>query len=133
MQVSLLSRYGIKSYAVRDRDYTFANGDSTDFRYSNIVILSRYSGVTAVNQNGTIRYRSAIHINGNYKIGTYSTEAKAAVAYNKAVDLAREYGIVKNFTQNYVLEYSAREYADVYTRIKISGKYLEYLKSLAPT
>lgn len=131
MQVSLLSRYGIKSYAVCDRDYTFANGDSTDYRYSNLIILSKYSGVTAVRQNETTRYRAAIHINGNYKIGTYSTEAKAAVAYNKAVDLAHEYGIVKNFTQNYVLEYSAREYADVYTRITISNHYLEYLKSLS--
>lgn len=131
MQVSLLSRYGIKSYAIRDRDYTFANGDSTDYRYSNILVLSKYSGVTTVNQNGTTRYRAAIHINGNYKIGTYSTEAKAAVAYNKAVDLAHEYGIAKNFTQNYVTEYSAREYADVYMRIKISRKYLEYLKSLS--
>lgn len=131
MQVSLLSRYGIKSYAICDKDYTFANGDSTDYRYSNIVILSKYSGVTAVKQNGATRYRAAIHINGNYKIGTYSTEAKAAVAYNKAVDLAHEYGIRKNFAQNYVLEYSAREYADVYLRIKISGKYLEYLKSLS--
>ncbi len=109
-------------------DYTFANGDSTDYRYSNIIVLSKYSGVTAVTQNGDIRYRTAIHINGNYNIGTYSTEAKAAVAYNKAVDFAHEYGIAKNFIQNYVVEYSAREYADIYTSIKISGKYLEYLK-----
>lgn len=131
MQVSLLSRYGIKSYGICGRDYTFANGDSTDYRYSNIVVLSKYSGVTAVTKNGTMRYRTAIHINGNYKIGSYSTEAKAAVAYNKAVDLAHEYGIAKNFIQNYVVEYSAREYADIYTRIKISGKYLDYLKSLS--
>lgn len=129
MQVSLLSRYGIKPYAIYGRDYTFANGDTTDYRYSNIMILSKYTGVTLVAGKGTTQYRVAIHINGNYKIGTYSTEAKAAVAYNKAVDLAHEYGIARNFAQNYVLEYSAREYAEVYTKVKISKKYQEYLRS----
>lgn len=129
MQVSLLSRYGIKPYAVHGRDYTFANGDSTDYRYSNIVVLSRYTGVTPVTKNGATHYRTTIHINGNYTIGTYSTEEKAAVAYNKAVDLAHEHGIARNFTQNYVLEYSAREYAEVYTKVKISKKYQDYLRS----
>lgn len=129
MQVTLLSRYGIKSYAVCGRDYSFANGDPADYRYSNIVVINRYIGVTAIDKNGTTRYRVQIHINGNYTIGTYSTEEKAAVAYNKAADLAKEYGIDKNFTQNYVLEYSARQYAEVYTKIRISKKYLEYLKS----
>lgn len=128
MQVTLLSRYGIKSYAVCGRDYTFANGDTTDYRYSNIIVINRYTGVTAIEKNGTTRYRVQIHINGNYTVGTYSTEEKAAVAYNKAADLAREHGIMKNHTQNYVLEYSAREYAEVYTKIKISKKYLDYLE-----
>ena len=39
MQIGILSRYGIKNYAVRNRDYYFANDDSTDFRYSNIIIV----------------------------------------------------------------------------------------------
>ena len=32
MQYSILARYGIKPYAVAGRDYTFANGDNTDYR-----------------------------------------------------------------------------------------------------
>lgn len=129
MQVTLLSRYGIKNYAVCGRDYTFANGDITDYRYSNLVVINRYTGVSAVCKNGTMRYRVQIHINGNHTVGTYSTEEKAAVAYNKAADFAKEYGINKNFAQNYVLEYSAREYAEVYTKIRLSAKYLAYLSS----
>ena len=38
MQVTLLSRYGIKNHAVCNRDYYFANGDTQDFRYANIII-----------------------------------------------------------------------------------------------
>lgn len=130
MQVSLLSRYGIKGYGVAGRDYRFANGDSTDLRYSNIEIITRYTGVTAVPTGTAMKYRAFIHINGNYKIGTYKTEAYAAVAYNKAVDLALAHGIKKNFSQNYVTEYTAKEYADLYVKIKISSKYLEYLDNL---
>lgn len=131
MQLSILSRYGIKNYAVAGKDYKFANGDPLDYRYSNIVVINKYTGVTAVEKNGTTRYRVQIHLNGNHKIGTYSTETKAAVAYNKAADLAAAHGIAKNHTQNYVLELTAREYADVYTNIKISSKYIEYLKNAA--
>ncbi len=110
MQLSILSRYGIKNYAVAGRDYKFANGDPLDYRYSNIIVVNKYTGVTAVEKNGTTRYRVQIHLNGNHKIGTYSTEAKAAVAYNKAADLAAAHGVCKNHTQNYVLELTAREY-----------------------
>ena len=39
MQYSILSRYGIKPYAVTGRDYLFFNGDTHDFRYSNIEII----------------------------------------------------------------------------------------------
>ena len=36
MQVNILSRYGIKNYAVAGRDYLFANGNTRDFgRYEN--------------------------------------------------------------------------------------------------
>ncbi len=127
MQLSLLSRYGIHSYAVAGRDYIFSNGDITDYRYSNILVINRYTGVTAIHAKGQTRYKVQIHINGNYTVGTYSSEAKAAVAYNKAVDLALSHGIDKNFTQNFVYEYSAKEYADIYTKLRISGKYLAYL------
>lgn len=128
MQVSLLSRYGIKPYGVLNRDYRFVNGDSMDLRYSNIEIISKYNGVTAISTASGIKYRVFIHINGIYKIGTYKTEPHAAVAYNKAVDLALAHGIRKNFMQNYVTEYSAKEYADLYVKTKISAKYLDYLQ-----
>ena len=61
MQITLLSRYGIKSHAVRDRDYCFVNGDTNDFRYSNIEVINPYFGVTRFIKNGIFRYRVRIH------------------------------------------------------------------------
>lgn len=130
MQTSIFSRYGIPSHGVPGRDFTFANGDSTDLRYSNVILLNSYHGVIRHVQNGMVRFKARIHINGNYIIGSYSTSVKAAVAYNKAVDLAKRHGIAKNFPENYVEELSAKEYAELYTKIKISKKYLTYLDSL---
>ena len=78
-----------------------------------------------------MRYRAFIHINGMYLIGTYSTEEKAAVAYNKAVDLAKNAGIKKNFPENYVEAFSPSEYAEVYTNIKISARYQDYLSRIS--
>jgi hypothetical protein len=133
MQVTLMSRYGLRNYSVRNRDYYFANGDETDLRYSNVVVVNRYYGVTSFEKKGKTRYRVKIHINGNYTVGIYSTEEKAAVAYNKAVDLAKKAGINRNFPENYVDSLTAKEYADLYLRLKISQKYLDYLKSINPT
>ncbi len=130
MQYSILARYGIKPYAVAGRDYIFSNGDSSDFRYSNIIILNHFHGVQQVQKNGITKYQAIIHINGNYKVGTYSTEEKAAIAYNKAADLAKSAGIQKNFPENYVDAYSPKEYADIYTKLKISKRYLSYLEQL---
>lgn len=130
MQTSLLSRYGIRNFAVSGRDYTFANGDTCDYRYSNIIVINRYYGVLAVTKQGITRYDVRIHINGSYKIGTYETETQAAVAYNKAVDYALSHGVKKNFPENYISELSASAYANVYSGVKISGKYIQYLKSL---
>ena len=130
MQVTIQSRYGIKSHAVEGRDYQFVNGDSTDFRYSNLLIINPYHGVSRIERCGEYKYRTKIHINGNYTIGTYSTEEKAAIAYNKAVDLAKLHGITKNFPENYIETMSGKEYADLYSRLKISSKYIEYLNSL---
>lgn len=127
MQVTIQSRYGIKSHAVEGRDYQFVNGDSTDFRYSNLLIINPYHGVSRIERCGEYKYRTKIHINGNYTIGTYSTEEKAAIAYNKAVDLAKLHGINKNFPENYIETMSGKEYADLYSRLKISSKYIEYL------
>ena len=130
MQTSLLSRYGIKSHGVPGRDYTFANGDSTDLRYSNIIVINPYYGVVRYASDGKVRYKTYLHINGNFLIGTYSSGEKAAVAYNKAVDLAKAAGIQKNYPENYIEDLSAKDYAELYTRIKISSRYLSYLASL---
>ena len=130
MQVTLLSRYGIRNHSVCNRDYYFANDDCTDLRYSNVVLVNRYYGVTQYTTKTQTRYRVRIHINGNYTIGTYSSETKAAIAYNKAVDLAKLYGIQKNFPTNYIEDLPASEYADIYTKLKLSTKYLDYLKSI---
>jgi hypothetical protein len=129
MQYSILSRYGIRPYAVSGRDYTFANGDEHDFRYSNIIIKSHYHGVEQFQKNGKIYYKAIIHINGNYIIGTYGSEEKAAIAYNKAADLAKSAGIDKAFPANYITDISPREYADIYTKTKLSHKYLGYIDS----
>ncbi|MGN0426399.1 MAG: hypothetical protein ACI4F0_01245 [Agathobacter sp.] len=128
MQVTILSRYGLKNYAVCGRDYAFANGDKADLRYSNVVVINRYYGVTAYEKKGKTRYRVKIHINGNYTVGTYSTEEKAAIAYNKAVDLARKAGIDRNFNENYVDSLTPSEYADFYLKVKISEKYMQYIQ-----
>lgn len=133
MQYSILSRYGIKPYAVSGRDYEFSNGDPCDYRYSNIIVKNRYHGVQQVEKNGSLRYQAQIHINGNYKIGTYSTEEKAAIAYNKAADLAKSAGLVKNFPSNYIDTCSPKEYADIYTRLKISKRFLTYLDTFKDT
>ncbi|MCI8326809.1 MAG: hypothetical protein HFI37_03430 [Lachnospiraceae bacterium] len=131
MQTSLYSRYGIRSHSVAGRDFTFANGDSTDWRYSNIIVINPYHGVTKTSKNGISCYKTKIHINGNYLIGTYPTAEIAAIAYNKAVDFAKASGIQKKFPENYLEEFSAEEYANLYTQIKISARYLEYLKTLS--
>lgn len=127
MQVTLLSRYGIKNHAVCGRDYRFVNGDTSDFRYSNIEVINPYFGVTRLEKAGQFLYRTKIHINGNYTIGTYRAEIRAAIAYNKAVDLAKQAGINKNFPENYIESLSASEYANIYTEVKISPKYLDFL------
>lgn len=129
MQVTILSRYGIKNFAVAGKDYRFVNGDSTDFRYSNIEVLNRYYGVSRLTRNGQVCYKAQLHIKGNHVIGIYPTEALAAIAYNKAVDLARIHGITKNYTANYLTELSPKDYAALYTHVQISPRLLAYLKA----
>ena len=126
MQVTIHSRYGIKNYAVLDRDYRFLNGDPLDFRYSNIEIINRYHGVTSYQSGVKTRYRATILINGNYIIGNYSSEEKAAIAYNKAVDILHAKGITKNYPVNYIEGLPASVYADIYSAVKISEKILSY-------
>lgn len=121
-QISILTRYGVRPYAVLGRDYFFANGDSNDFSYGNIQVINHYFGVEEIEKNGRKTYRAKIHINGNYIIGTYTTEIEAAIAYNKAVDVLAEKDLAKDYSTNYIESYSSIEYATAYNKIKISKK-----------
>ncbi len=126
MQVNILSRYGIKNYAVPDRDYRFVNGDDTDFRYRNIEIINRYHGVSKQMLKGREVYVTKIHINGDYIVGRYSTESEAAAAYNKAAMLLQEQGVKKNFPINYIEGISDIEYANLLMKVRISSKIRRY-------
>lgn len=130
MQVTLLSRYGIKNYAVAGTDYEFVNGDCYDFRYENIRNINPYYGVSRIDGDVRASYLTRIHINGNYQVGIYTSEIHAAVAYNKAVDLARAAGITRAYPTNYINGLSGSEYAEIYTKIKVSRAYREYLENL---
>lgn len=126
MQVNLLSRYGIKNYAVPGRDFVFVNGDNTDFRYSNIEIINPYHGVSKHFKKGKPIYQAKIHINGDYIIGRYNTEEEAAIAYNKATNILKKKGLEKNFPQNYLDGMDEITYASIYQRLRISKKIREF-------
>lgn len=131
MQVTILSRYGIRNFAVAGKDYLFANQDPYDLRYENIININPFHGVRQSSHNGSICYHTYIHIRGDYQIGSYTTLHEAAIAYNKAADLARQHGITKNFPTNFITELSAKAYAQAYTEVDISEKYKKYLKRLS--
>lgn len=120
MQVNILSRYGIKNYAVAGKDYRFSNGDNTDYRYGNIEIINKYHGVTKCTKNGISTYVTKIHIRGNTVVGRYPTETEAAIAYNKAAELLWKKGIQKKFPVNYIVEIDKNEYLEIYNKIRIS-------------
>ena len=123
MQVNILNRYGIRNYAVQDRDYYFVNHDSHDFRYSNVICINPYLGVSQTkNKNGICQYKVKIHINGDYLVGIYDELSQAAIAYNKAVDIVKKQGFNKNYDFNYVEGISPSEYAEIYANCPISEK-----------
>lgn len=122
MQVNILSRYGIKNHAVEGRDFEFANGDSSDYRYGNVRVINKYHGVSQVEKDGRVFYKAKIHINGDFVIGKYQTEVEAAIAYNKARDILLKAGFKKNFPENYIEDISAIEYAKVYSKVAVSAK-----------
>ena len=82
-QYSILSRYGIRPFSVYGRDYRMTNGDALDFRYSNILNINRYHGVFSYEKNGATHYKVFIHINGNYKIGSYASETSMPASREK--------------------------------------------------
>lgn len=126
MQVTILGRYGIKSYGVLGKDYNLINGDIHDFRYENIEILNSYHGVSHVTHRGKPMYQARIHLNGYYIIGYYKTALEAAIAYNKSIDILISKGCTKQFKQNYMEGISASMYADIYHNLKISSKIMQY-------
>jgi hypothetical protein len=130
MQVNILSRYGIKNYAVAGKDYVFSNGDDTDFSYHNIEVINQYYGVTRISKNGRSIYLARIHINGNYLIGCYQTEAEAAIAYNKAALLLRNKGLNKNFPQNFIEGMNEITYAANFQKIRISKRLISYADTI---
>ena len=126
MQVNIMSRYGIKNYAVEGRDYRFINGNRQDMRYENIEIINRYNGVNTIHENGKTRYQVKIHVKGNVTVGTYDSETEAAIAYNKAIDLLKKAGVDKAYVPNYMEGMSPAAYADLYASVKVSSGVRHY-------
>lgn len=127
MQTNIHSRYGIKNFARPGIDYRFVNGDSSDFRYSNIEIYNPYNGVTCSKESSGSIYITKIHIHGDYIVGKYKTATDAAIAYNKAVDILRANGLQKNFEKNFLEQLSSEEYYKIYKKLIISKKILCYI------
>lgn len=128
MQVNILSRYGIKNYAVAGRDYRFVNGDNKDFRYENIEIINRFHGVFRKEKEGTEYFETKIHWNGDYLVGRYKTEIEAAIAYNKAASILITKGYQKEYPVNFIEELSNHEYREIYKQVLVSDR----LKNLTP-
>lgn len=122
MQVNILNRYDIMSYAVPGRDYVFANGNENDFRYSNILIRNRYHGVRVKQTDSVPVYEAYIHINGMIKIGVYPTAEHAAIAYNKAIDVLSKQNFPRRFVPNYIEHLSPKEYVNIYSDLELNPR-----------
>lgn len=130
MQTSIKERFGIRSFSVEGRDFVFVNSDSLDFRRENLKIINHFYGVTEIEKKLKKQYKSTIHVKSNYVIGVYQTEKEAAIAYNKAADTLTKNGFDKEFFQNYVEDLSNKEYAEIYSRLKISDRIINLKPSL---
>lgn len=129
LQTSILSRYGVKGHSIKGKDYIFKNGDELDFRYENLQVINKYNGVSQFEKNGRIFYKTKIHINGDFIVGVYNTEAEAALAYNKAVSLL-ENKLDKNYSKNYIEGLSNVEYAAIYNSIRLKKNFRDYVEKL---
>lgn len=130
MQVNILNRYGIRSYSVLGKDYEFINGNELDFRHENIRIKNLYSGVREVTKRGKKMFQARINIPGYFVIGYYASDTEAAIAYNKSIDIVKRNGSTRNYAMNYIDNLSASQYADIYSKLKISKKIetLQFIK-----
>lgn len=124
MQTNIHSRYGIRNFARQGIDFRFSNGDSKDFRYSNIEILNPYQGVTNTGNDNQPEYTAKIHIHGDFVIGRFSTIEEAAIAYNKAADYLYAHHFPKKFEKNYIEEFSSKKYKEIYECIYLPEKIL---------
>lgn len=122
MQLNIINRYGIKNYSTPGKDYLFKNGNELDFRRENIEIINPFFGVRKITKKSKVLYQAKINVPGYYIIGYYQTDVEAAIAYNKAIDILKKKGSNRKYTPNYIEYLSAREYADLYSKIKISNK-----------
>lgn len=122
MQITILSRYGIKNYSVAGRDYLFNNGNPHDLRYENIQVINPYYGVQQIIKKGTLLYQTKIHVRGDYLVGIYQTAEEAAIAYNKAIDQLKAAGSLRNYQPNYIESLTGQQYAELYNQIAISPK-----------
>ena len=131
MQINIASRYGIKNFAVKDRDYRFVNGDDHDFRYGNIKIINSFHGVSQIPDTYPTQYLAKIHVNGDWILGRYSTEQVAAIAYNKAADLLAQAGCKIQYTKNYLSDYTSARYAEIYHNLSLEARFIRMIKKLS--
>ena len=125
MQTNIHSRYGIRNFARLGIDYRFVNGDTRDFRYSNIEILNPYQGVTNIGTENQPEYMAKIHIHGDYVIGRFSSPEEAAIAYNKAADYLSAQDFPKKYEKNYIEAYSSKKYREIYDSIRLPEKIIK--------
>ena len=90
-----------------------------------------FCDVLRVEKKGLVYHEAKLHINGDFLVGRYETDAIAATAYNKAADCAMSYGIKKAFPKNYIPEYSSEEYKSLYRSVQISKKLEEHIRRLS--
>ena len=130
MQTGILTRYGIRAHAMPGKDFRFVNGDDTDYRYSNIENINPWHGVFMQVTEGRISFLAKIHVNGYWQIGIFSDAVTAAVAYNKAADIANAFGLDKDYPLNYISDMSPDDYKALYRSIRIPSKLQRYLRGV---
>ncbi|PKM52272.1 MAG: hypothetical protein CVV02_02600 [Firmicutes bacterium HGW-Firmicutes-7] len=123
IQSSILQRFGIKNFSVEGKDYYFKDGNPYNLRYHNIVVINKYYGVEKGTSKGSEIYVTKIHIRGNYIVGKYISEEKAAIAFNKAADYLKINKITnKTFPRNYIENLGPTRYEEIYNKIRLPYK-----------